>query len=157
MVMRFGAIHEGTLPTNHSQNACINGSRSDFPQLLYRCSSNLFNWCRDRGGVGNSTSLLKMHVVLETCSQCEGSSEWMSPHRFLNDLCPLMELRLQAKIQGNLDRRQKKKPHLFINNWRKMYVKSLCSNKETGNVLLHNWADFSLIIYYAYIYIQMVA
>ena len=92
MVMRFGAIHEGTLPTSHSQYPCIKGSRRDRPALWYLCSSSRFNWCLDSGGVGNWNNLFNTHPVVLICPKPTGDSGWESPHRFLVDRCPLMEL-----------------------------------------------------------------
>lgn len=92
MVMRFGAIHEGTLLTSHSQYPCIKGSSRDRPALWYLCSSSRFNWCLDSGGVGNWNNLFNIHPVVLICPKPTGDSGWDSPHRFLVDRCPLMDL-----------------------------------------------------------------
>ncbi|KAG9334500.1 hypothetical protein JZ751_007583 [Albula glossodonta] len=62
MVMRFGAIQVGMRPTSHSQYGCMIGSSKDRPALLYRCSSNRFSWCRERGGACSWISLLRMQA-----------------------------------------------------------------------------------------------
>lgn len=92
MVMRFGAIHEGTLLTSHSQYPCIKGSSRDLPALWYLCSSSRFNWCLDSGGVGNWNNLFNIHPVVLICPKPTGDSGWESPHRFLVDRWPLMDL-----------------------------------------------------------------
>jgi hypothetical protein len=94
MVMRFGAIHEGTLLTSHSQYPCMKGSSRERPALWYLCSSSRFSWCLDSGGVGNWNNLFNTHPVVVICPKPIGDSGWGSPHRFLADRCPLMDLGL---------------------------------------------------------------
>ena len=74
MVMRFGAIQEGTLPTSHSQYRCIKGSSRDRPALWYLCSSSRFSWCRDNGGVGSWNNLFKIHPGVLMCPKPTGDS-----------------------------------------------------------------------------------
>lgn len=92
IVMRFGAIQEGTLPTSHSQYPCIKGSSKDRPALWYLCSSSRLSWCLDSGGVGNWNNLFNTHPGVLICPKPKGDSGWESPHRFLVDRCPLMDL-----------------------------------------------------------------
>ena len=92
IVMRFGAIQEGTLPTSHSQYPCIKGSSKDRPALWYLCSSSRLSWCLDNGGVGNWNNLFNTHPGVLICPKPKGDSGWESPHRFLVDRCPLMDL-----------------------------------------------------------------
>lgn len=92
MVMRFGAIQEGTRPTSHSQYPCIKGSSRDRPALWYLCSSSRFSWCLDNGGVGNWNNLFNTHPGVLIWPKPIVDSGWESPHRFLVDRCPLMDL-----------------------------------------------------------------
>lgn len=102
IVMRFGAIQEGTLPTSHSQYPCIKGSSRDRPALWYLCSSSRLSWCLDSGGVGNWNNLFNTHPGVLMCPKPRGDSGWESPHRFLADRCPLMDLGFLLFGKNNL-------------------------------------------------------